>query len=138
MELTIENVLTTLEEVVEATGPDHIYVNPKGQSPRDMIGGDVDCSYADPMGAPSCIVGHVLYKLDRELFEKIAAVEQDRKCSISVNHLNGFNPAWPVVGDEATRTILKVAQRDQDLGHTYGQALLRAKREAARFVQMAP
>lgn len=117
-------VAETLTALVEEKGADYVYERPADGS---------NCAYTTPEGAPSCIVGHVIERLNPVAFKKIAKNEwegdtgedgaeyvypQDVNAkSIELSyHVNlGF--------DDKTWNLLEMAQHYQDAGKPWGQAV---------------
>ena len=71
-EITVDVVLETLDSIVEEYGEDYEYDAYANRG----------CFYVGADGGPSCIVGHVLYRLDPELFKEIGHYE--------ATHFNSF------------------------------------------------
>lgn len=96
-----------LHQVVAEKGGDYIYEHAGG-----------DCFYSDPydQSAPSCIVGHVLAKLDPEAFQKVAQKENDEESSFGVNEIP--TSVW----DYQTAQALQAAQNIQDDGYAWSVA----------------
>lgn len=93
------------------------------------------CVYTDPKtAAPSCIVGHILKKLDPELFAQVVEFEREHGSSFPVSvfgdaeYDEGDNEYevyqyperhW----DEDTAKFFGIIQREQDSGTTWGTAV---------------
>lgn len=103
-----EAVTKTIHEIVAEHGEDYVYRPPEGTG---------QCVYSVG-GSPSCLVGHVIARLDPESF---AAISIGRLNRISVYSLldqfRGFQ-----VSDRAG-IALDAAQTEQDLGFEWGDAL---------------
>ena len=105
-EFNRENVRQALEESIAEKGADYTY-------PR--AGG---CFYA-LNGHPSCIVGHVVNRIDPELFHKLIELDRD-----------GGDTDWATMaerlgldGDPFLTDALAAAQEAQDRGRPWGVAL---------------
>lgn len=119
--LTYTAVQEALKESVEEKGADYVYPYAKG------LGA---CKYAENDGSPSCIVGHVLAKLDPEMFAKVKEAEGRESGSFPVSMLldaeefySEVELSFPLV------TALASAQNMQDTGSTWGEALASFERE---------
>ena len=105
--ITAKAVLEAMRELVKEFGVDYVYPAIE----------DEECTYARD-GAPSCIVGHIAARLDPELFQRMAA-EEDEHGAFSVgSHDNYLHGAF----GEATQ-LLRHAQIVQDVGDTWGDVL---------------
>jgi hypothetical protein len=114
-------VLALLAEVVAEVGEDHVYPD---------YGGFAGCKYFSDSGQPLCIVGHVLAKLGVDP----ALVNQPAHYSDSIS-LNGvgidsvcrqLGSLLPNFTPDAI-AVLSAAQRVQDDGKTWGEALRYAR-----------
>lgn len=133
MTITLEQAKKALHEAVEQKGADYVY-----QSPDSYL---EECAYSttpDQGSAPSCIVGHVIAKLDPETFAKIVETEWSFNEGDQDNEWGSSTPAhWDVytrsVGeltgefpdlfaDPDTVNLMAQAQYYQDVGHTWGEA----------------
>lgn len=103
IELSVERALELLREVVAEFGEDHVYDNP------DYVHGD----------QPGCIAGHVYHRAGLELAR---LAEREGVVAYASSFLN-------VVSGDGPR-ILGAAQRQQDDGKTWGEALKAAERAA--------
>lgn len=114
---TREEVTAAIEEAVAEKGNDYIYPNY-----------DYGCSYADENGEPSCIVGHVVAKLDPEKFAAVVDLEDGpggswpvyRRSDYEFQKVVGFGDIF----DDETIRALSAAQSRQDKGDTWGEALV--------------
>ncbi len=135
--ITLEHAITALHEAVEEKGADYVYDN-----------GDYDCTYSthpDPDGhrQPSCIVGHVIAKLDPNAFKEIALNEWTWEDDVEVyvddedpfvpSYISGWvadpadvktiSSAHPgLIADEEAVKFLAEAQWHQDCGAAWGVA----------------
>ena len=110
--LTVEQVSETLEEIVAEHGADYYY--PQANE---------SCFYTErgPGGVtvPSCIVGHVVARLDPDTFKKIAVYEADGD-TLDARNL----PSLVGLDMEADAVeALQQAQFRQDEGESWGGAL---------------
>lgn len=108
---TNAEINAALKAAVEEKGEDYTY-------PSTLMG----CFYQES-GQPSCIVGHVLYSLDPEMFQRVAEWE--------ASSTSGGNTRFIYVVDELSlpfRTdqvgALQAAQDAQDLHQSWGTAAL--------------
>lgn len=137
--LTTEEVLKALDEAVAERGADYVYERAEH--------GD-QCQYSLD-GQPSCIVGHVLAKLDPEKFQQVVEYEQTTGSSfpfyafdrgdgrnlygdlIASEEFEPGEPTYPTLEvDEKAAEILRIAQREQDGARPWGEAVEKAKKEA--------
>lgn len=124
--ITGEQVLEALKEVV--AGKEKYYYKDTHTS----------CKYADADGNPSCVVGHAIFKLDPDLFQKIKQIEA-KEGSFPITRLlnwyaeeigtdsDGLLPISVVAAE-----LLEYAQFSQDGGHSWGTALEEAETAFAR------
>ncbi len=117
---TREAVLKTLADIVDEYGADHVYEYSNSQ-----------CYYSDADGNPSCIVGHVIYRLDPETFARIYAWENGENgdygertsCAVRSLGNEGFELGWESEREAASIIdALGHGQATQDLGGTWGEA----------------
>lgn len=120
---TPELVLEALEEAVAEKGEDYKY-----EFPEDADG---ECVYSTHDGAPSCIVGYVVKRLDPELFERLHTAEWEEvdEGERDTPYVFGW---WMYtegqdLDERPAHKALIAAQNKQDGGHTWGEALERAK-----------
>lgn len=111
-------VVESLKEIVAEYGAGYVYQKPQ---PIDT------CQYTNPDGSPSCLVGHVIARVNPEAFATIAATEYDydsptgaieaavEGIEINFNVELGF--------DQETIALLGVVQNAQDRGTAWGDAL---------------
>lgn len=107
MGITPQQAYDALAAVVEELGPDYVY---------KKVGLDARCLYAFD-GGPSCIVGRALVRLGLPL-DVLSELDDDEYPSIQAQ--------GAVLLTEAVRGVFGAAQRSQDLGDTYAQALAQA------------
>lgn len=119
---TKDDVLKTLKEVVKGK-EDYIYKRPER---RAKHGGNA-CFYTTPEGAPSCIVGYVIARLDPELLQEIKGYEDRNRQSFPFSPYTKVarNPLNKVKAEFEPDAIilLQRAQTEQDAGNTWGEAL---------------
>lgn len=112
----LADVLTAMRKIVKREGEGYVYDNDRGSE-------DKGCYYATTNNAPSCLIGHVIYALDPEQFIAIAIREDERNESTQALDLtrDGWIPRdfWSPDAESAAQE----AQRVQDLGQTWGEAL---------------
>lgn len=122
--ITYEDAKRTLLELA-AERPDYIYERPVPppdvQAEYDRIGFKPPCRYSDFEGEPSCIVGHVLYRITPNAFGRLAAWEKMMEKSTLPEH------ALSIAGvevDNQTLQLLSHTQYAQDAGgHTWDEAV---------------
>jgi len=125
IQLTVDNVLRTMEEVVSEYGADYVY----------RTDSSVQCVYVAD-GEPSCLVGHVLHRLGvptEALFHlgDRSGVSQDAKGLVHALVREGY--AAPVPSSPfGPIAVLMEAQWRQDTGSTWGEALAAARKAACR------
>lgn len=126
MTFTTDVVTETLHRIVADKGADYVYPNAGGT-----------CRYSEPDGSPSCIVGHVVAALEPEAFAKTVELEAETGDTTDArNYLAGWQTAYDwdrnyyqyetprLVDYESTLAeALELAQRAQDGGLTWGQAV---------------
>ena len=121
--LTAETALELLERAVQEKGPDYVY--PKSDTQDEDGDGDYVCLYRNADGSPSCIVGHVFNYLG--VLPKVGEGRSARQAVMDLGLVTGkWNP---------TSEILQTAQRDQDAGATWGEALAAAREVYAGAVK---
>lgn len=104
MTFTEEQVTAVIREIV-AERPDYVYDSPSG---------DAQCVYGDADGNPSCLVGHVIAKLDPEGFKELIGF---------ANELAFVSTDWFDRPPEDVASALLQAQITQDSGRPWAEAL---------------
>ncbi len=117
--LTVENVKATVEDLIEEFGADHVYEFPN-RDPYDHTQNGV-CVY-QVEGKPSCIVGHVVARLNPEFFQEIIKAGEGLNSTGS----SGLFQAGLARDEEDTEFFVRRLQRYQDGGDTWGEAYRRA------------
>ena len=113
--VTDDQVVHTLRDVVNER-PDHVYVSPAGE-----YGG---CLYVDPSdGCPSCLVGHVLYRLGADM---TGVARAENAGPDDASERGGLRLSI------RAEQLLATAQAQQDCGETWGTALQVAEDEDER------
>lgn len=123
MSITYEDAARALDEAVNEKGTDFVYDPPSG---------DV-CSYTDREGNPSCIVGHVIAKLNPKAFARIAEFEwyevhdDDVETyplikEANVSHIDTTFGVELGLTDDAEK-LLRMVQDRQDRGIPWGKAV---------------
>jgi hypothetical protein len=133
--ITYDDAKRTLLELVEEKGADYVY------KPPVVNGEETDCVYSTPPEGeqhPSCIVGHVINKLDPEKFREIAANEwtlehipADPEYYIEewdgwlpdAESVNGLAATYDDIFDERAERLLGKVQFRQDRKRTWGDAV---------------
>jgi len=126
IEIDSEKALALLKRAVEERGAD--YVDPNA-------GGEIPCTYAYPDDSgvihPSCIVGHALYYagVRDETLRDVADVgdASELRGWFTEQYREGIIDEEVEITPSAA-TLFLVAQRKQDLGRTWGEALNDAQR----------
>lgn len=114
------DVLAKLEEIVAEYGEDHKYDPDRVRA---------ECNYAEPNGDPSCVAGHVFFRLDPDLFESIREAEATSQISQTVCDIESkYHVELPLT--RLASTVLLTAQSRQDSGYSWGVALEEAKKAA--------
>ena len=111
MTFTLEDVLNAAREVVAEKGEDYVYSGPGGS-----------CVYANEDGTPSCLVGHVIHRLDPNVFKHLAEKEfVDDTTAAELLTVEEYVPYefWDMEAERAMNT----AQEHQDDGVPWGTAL---------------
>lgn len=126
---TFEQVLEATRAIVDERGHDFIYQQVVRY--HEPLGREIpQCVYADDEGQPSCLVGHVIHRLDPEAFETLARRERSEGGDIADSlRLRGHLPQdfWT---DDAEAAMV-YAQDVQDSGDTWSEALHAAENLAA-------
>ena len=116
MTFTLEDVLNAAREVVAERGEDYVYSNSLNE------GGSGKCVYANEDGTPSCLVGHVIHRLDPNVFKNLAEKEfADDTTAAELLTVEEYVPTdfWEMEAEAAMNT----AQAYQDDGLPWGTAL---------------
>lgn len=127
---TLKQVIECADQVVQGR-EDFVYDIPKhSRFPEAEM-----CSYSNKAGAPSCIVGQILYRLDPELFRQVAQHEKGIDESFSISEIRYISDARVEAGleefiGEAVPFLTKL-QLAQDCGVPWGEALEIAKEAVA-------
>lgn len=122
MTFTREDVRKAMAEVVAEMGDGYTYPEEEKE-----LGA---CQYANDEGKPSCIVGHVIFKLDEGAFWRLAraeaehGTEQAASLTYSGHYLD--RDFW----DSEAAYFAEVAQQYQDEGVSWGGALAEAEDRA--------
>jgi hypothetical protein len=107
-------VIELLQQAVLVKGDD--YVDPRSSNEEE------GCLYFEKSGAPSCIVGHVLYDLGIRKLYNNGEVSDIIDIDDSDNYFIGNHEFTPEAID-----ALSVAQMTQDHGYSWGKAVAEAK-----------
>ena len=120
---TLEDVMREMRKAVKLKGADYVYE--KVPLSQEEVGNDAGCAYGDLDGNPSCLVGYVIYALDKEAFNLIHEREADVGESFPV--LDAVATLDRQVGSnsfsEDAIDALCRAQLRQDQGEPWGDAL---------------
>lgn len=118
LHLNRDIVSRTLAEIVADNGEDYVY-------PRAAIGDAFgSCVYAEDLEHPSCIVGHLIYRIDPDTFQQIAESDSANHEGVSgiVSEYGDYN-FGTVDEDVSLLDALTNLQDQQDTGSTWGNAL---------------
>lgn len=124
---TVEETLETLRAVVSEKGPDYVYHAKDGHPFPDDV--PIKCMYAHG-DVPGCIVGHVLHRwgVPLEAFQSVEGI------SASAAVANFFPYNFMTLDQvNAVSRVLGSAQRQQDNGRTWGEALTAAEYTAREY-----
>lgn len=113
---TLDQVLDAAREVVDGRGSDYVYP-----------GAGSACFYATSDEKPSCLVGHVIFKLDPEAFATIATAEREGCESKAAQDLIYDNWLPDNFWTDDAIAAMQYAQVAQDEGATWGDALAAAE-----------
>lgn len=139
MEITYEDAVLLLKQIVADRGEDWIYPSFDDcmtcSDMRNESGEDVycdwhtseGCRYFTDQGAPACIVGEFFSRTLRpEDYNRFYL--EGRVATEALNYL-------PLEVDQRTRCLLSVAQQRQDEGMPWGESLTRAIDTANTFTE---
>ena len=124
----MEETLAALKEAVAERGEDYVYEG-------DPLSLSEACSYSTVAGAPSCIVGEVLARLTPDIFKSIHKYEwyneEDGKFDLHEETIDlrmkiATGQMEIPFRDDAIG-LLQRAQRAQDCGASWGDALVQAQ-----------
>lgn len=116
IKLTRDTAIELLERAVQDRGADFVY--------RKHDEYNTACKY-EKNDAPSCLVGVVLAMAGATIWE-LKRMDQADEPGMDL-HWQGL---LPVEATNQAIDILSAAQLAQDVGHTWGEALLRARAQA--------
>lgn len=129
-----QEVKRRLRRIANEKGHEYVYQHPTYEDEFGAIQEVDSCTYSDALGQPSCIIGVLLSETVPTAFEKLRSHEWDRGTTLI------FSPAvhmLTLVGasvnlrehftDEAIQ-VMTVAQRLQDDGLSWGEAVTEAER----------
>ena len=127
--LTEKDAADILNEVIQGKN-DFVYETP-GYYEEDETGAkvwrDTDCTYSDPDGNPSCIVGHVMYKvLPEALWQALVQDEWSGSGGGPVCISASHHDLICAVFEEDAVKVLGDAQVFQDGGATWGNSVREA------------
>lgn len=99
--------------------PDYVYADP--EQPQT-------CEYFTSAGEPGCIVGHVLdrYGLTAADLRRPNADAADGWEILNTTNVRSLVSSGIIEADEQTLNLLLIAQRDQDSGTPWGEAVTHA------------
>jgi hypothetical protein len=124
---TTDDVLKTVSDLLNEYGENYRY-----RAPVNELGESEGCRYAD-QGSPSCLLGHIAFRLDPELFEHLSVIDDD---SVSYDNTRFAGKSAYVAfkdaiegGDKPETGVYRFvddlfrAQSRQDAGETWGHAV---------------
>lgn len=111
--LTLDRAKQLAAEAVAEMGAEYVYTNPYGVR-ADGVASDVDieCYYVHG-DVPGCIVGHILYRHDEEMFDQLNSQYEGEDVA-------ALPEEWFTQG---VQDFLQVVQARQDNGTPWGVAL---------------
>lgn len=125
--LNLEAVRTAALAALEAEG-DHVYEYPREEQTA--------CSYTTPEGGASCLVGHVIARLEPEILPALTEAEWIKDEGLSFTDVAAFgadslNLSQNRFGSDkeysnAALTWLSTAQGKQDIGTAWSEAIKEA------------
>lgn len=118
---SLEHVLQVTREVVDEKGPGYFY---ETVARYDKGAG---CWYSDEKGNPSCLVGHVIQRLDPEAFQEVVEFELYEQRSDAAINLPMHNPRLRALMTEDAWQAMQIAQARQDEGKSWSEALYAAE-----------
>ena len=120
IEITKQSLIEGLEAIVAEYGADYVYPAKERRGRSE----DRECFYVHE-GQPDCIVGKFLHSVGVPL-ERLQEADDSADAS-AMTLLTELAWANVINADLGVRQALSVAQRWQDWGYTWGDALQRAK-----------
>lgn len=114
MTFTYEDVMEAARKVVAEKGGEYLYRESR-----------VRCKYAEPDGSPSCLVGHVIEKLDPQVFERLAGREEMHGNSEAAGALVQLGWLEPDFWTDEAEAAMDRIQYAQDCGEPWGAAVER-------------
>lgn len=120
---TLEDVLRETRAVVIEKGSDYVY--PESEKKLRSFGDDKVCQYSHD-GNPSCLVGHVIHRLDPDAFQSVMENEL-RYGAAEAGELMTVNYLPEDFWDDEAEEAMSAAQLAQDKGATWGRALFEAE-----------
>ena len=112
---TLDDVLNAARKIIEDEGGDYVY-DPQGEG----------CTYSR-QGTPSCLVGHVIYALEPDTFEKIKDIEEIKGGSQVAAALRGDGWIRENFWTPDAEVARQAMQDEQDKGRTWGEAVYAAE-----------
>lgn len=109
------DALEWLREAVDRRGTDYVYVDDNGE--RAGKGGEC-IYYSQISGEPACLVGHALHAAGLITYSMVQQAKCNARASV---HELARRLGLPLTFGAID--VLRVAQKTQDIGGTWGQAL---------------
>jgi hypothetical protein len=100
MTITKDDVLRVTREIVAEYGEDYVYPN-----------ANLSCVYVE-RGAPSCLLGHIAFRLDPELYESTREIDRFGRDHNNLNDAQAFRLA---LGLDSTNDKIKVNDQGEPL-----------------------
>lgn len=116
---SLERVLEVTREVVDER-PGYTYKTPERF-------GRYGCWYADEEGNPSCLVGHVIQRLDPEAFQQLVEFEEREQRSEAAISIPELIPDLKSLMTRDGWQAMQAAQNSQDEGYSWSAALCAAE-----------
>ena len=129
-EIDARRALELLTDVVDRAGEDFVYEHQDMTDLRGSFeygGPSRGCRYLDQDNHPSCLVGHVLVRAgtSTEALNKLDVL------GVSAKSLADYG----LRVDEKASTVLCTAQRTQDAGKSWGEALRLARQRYEKIME---
>lgn len=130
MRVTKDQLLVMLHELVEEKGKNYVYKNPDGKLPTSDSNA---CFYVHPgkdendAPQPGCIAGHVFHRLGVSL-DDLAQWEKRSARFVMEKLIEG---PYDIAFDNEAQYVLSRAQRAQDLGWSWAEAVRKADGDEA-------
>ena len=128
--LTLDMVRSTFDEILAEKGPDYVYVH-EAAGGDDEDGETEECTYAYSDGSPACAVGHIIAKLDPELFQQMRLAEK-QVGPFGILQLGGTYSIPRGDAEKDAANWMAILQDQQDKNKPWGEAKREADDRVAR------